>query len=212
MHQWVLSQLFCIFLISYLNRWGILPNSTLLAALIKKHCSEKAEMIYLIQQAVFLSLFLRLHSWEIQLLTQSIAFRQQSFLLGLWMKLVFVTQVFSRILVIKGKMLGANDGLGGNLPAFAGPLSSVSLDSLEEPTDFGCATWYPCRMCPCSLVGFILLTREHLSFHCLFRALWLGLYGPLYQNTTDRVACNQRKFVSHSSGGTGKSKIKAPAD
>ena len=110
MYQWVLSPLFCIFLISYLNRSGILPNSTLHAALIKKHCSKETEMRYMIQQAVFLSLFLCLHSREIPLLTQSIAFRQQSFLLGLWMKLVFVTQVFSRILVIKDKILRANDG------------------------------------------------------------------------------------------------------
>ena len=61
----------------------MLPNSMLRAALIKKHYSKETEMIYMVQQAVFLSLFLSLHSWEIQLLTQSIAFQQQSFLLGL---------------------------------------------------------------------------------------------------------------------------------
>ena len=53
------------------------------------------------------------------------------------MKLVFVTQVFSRILVIKGKMLGANDGHEfGQIPGDSegqGGLACCSPSAPKEP-------------------------------------------------------------------------------
>lgn len=147
MHQWVLSQLFCIFLISYLNT-GHITKLTLHAALLMKHCSEKGWDDILDPTSCFsLSLFLRLHSWEIQLLTQSIAFRQQSFLLSLGMKLVFVTQVF-QILVIKGKM----SELMMDLVGISTGLRWASLALVSWFTGgaqrFQVCHLVPCRMCP----------------------------------------------------------------
>lgn len=164
---------FMYFLIYVLNRLSI-PESRIHASVVKKHCSKESALIFVIRQAFFLFFLCAVSMPSLlgnTISTQTIAFHQQSFLLALRVKLFFITQVFCRIILLKDKMLWANDGSSGELLAFAESLCCLSL---EEPTGFRYTVRCPpAKYFPALLVCFILLTREHLSFHCHSRALFV---------------------------------------
>lgn len=164
---------FIYFLIYALNRLST-PESRIHASLVKKHCSKESELVFVIQQAFFLFFLCAVSMPSLlgnTIFTQTIAFHQQSFLLTLRVKLFFITQVFSRIILMKDKMLWANDGSSVELLAFAESLCCLSL---EELTGFRYTVRYPpAKYFLALLVCFILLTRENLSFHCHSRALFV---------------------------------------
>lgn len=100
--------------------------------------------------------------------SQTVAFQQQSFLLDLRMKLVLIRWVFCKIILIKDKVLGANEGFE-RWVAFIRLLCCLSLGSWQacvpqDPIDFRCTIWNPHTMRLCIFGGLY----PFCTWACLF--------------------------------------------
>ena len=170
MHQWVLAQLFYIFFTYCLNRL-CLPDSRMQTAFVLQHRSKQ---IVLKRSRWYVWSNRRFFSFSVVslpvllgiVITQTIAFQQQSFLLDLQMKLFFITRIFSRIVLIKDKVLWANDEFVWWVTCLCWMSLLPKLGFTAGPRDFN----YVCKVCPCSIRMFYSFYTWALTFQCHFRA------------------------------------------
>lgn len=101
-----------IYFLIYCLDWACLPDPRMHTVLVKKLRSTVLRRWnwYLDPTEICFLLFFMSSLLGNTITSQTVAFQQQSFLLDLRMKLVLIRWVFSKIILIKDKVLGANEG------------------------------------------------------------------------------------------------------